>query len=247
MGDDHSVECEVCGVWYGGLDDSTCDCDEGSAGGEVRTEAVPLLAVSPVGNDLGASMSEPSLMHQPWCDGLCGLEQTPCEDQAAAFRRAAANLPDPGTTIMAVPGGYSDDALAAERTAHAATKAECERLRADVDSLNASLAGALTNDPGEVAEAYRSGWLAGADKDASLKAGEYQCALRAAKAECERLRALLGRLLGSASEAWDTIESDYNDRMRDEALFAEAKASATCRRRGGPYGACATPRGHGDD
>jgi hypothetical protein len=163
-------------------------------------------------------------------DEMCACDRAdPATAVAHALKYGSAAIRRVDGTVRAtisIPPAEVDE-LAAERTAHAATKAECARLRADVDSLNASLAGALTNDPGEVAEAYRSGWLAGADKDVSLKAGEYQCALRATKAECERLRGVLVEAFDIGYDAgWDDTGEGHNGEYARSSFTAEKYKAA---------------------
>ncbi len=65
---------------------------------------------------------------------------------------------------------------------------EVDRLRAEVERLNEALRDTISKDPGEVAQAYRDGWVVGRLNDSSLKSTEWESALNAERLALHRLR-----------------------------------------------------------
>ena len=83
-GRDHSIECEKCGVWYGGIDDTPCDCE--------------ILAATAWTPEFIHAMCNP--------DGCPDVRCLQCSGAPARLERLATNLAMVGALCLSFDLGY---------------------------------------------------------------------------------------------------------------------------------------------
>lgn len=104
----------------------------------------------------------------------------------------------------------------------AEARAEVERLRSEVEKTNIALRDAISNEPGDVAQAYRDGWVAGSLNDQSLKSTEWQPKLAAATADTERMRVVFEAAMQWFAWRGTHAEGIHAARLENAASAAQA-------------------------
>lgn len=85
MGRDHTIECKICGVWYGGFDDSPCNCDFSTLATNLET-AASLAAIYRLGYTKGYSDSE---LLKAFCEDYAPESYFPSADNRPTAERLA--------------------------------------------------------------------------------------------------------------------------------------------------------------